>query len=160
MRRTLFHVVTLLSLSLCVLAAVLWWRSSRGTVDTIIVRAWPSYARGPDVKWVVIRPYDGWVVSLHRKIVPALDAGSPTWRDDVPMSYKRVLPPGTRSPGARPMTAAEHAAYEADVAAAYAQTPVLRWRAGPAPGRPPRQTPPGASLWQRLGFYSFGGGAY
>lgn len=56
-RRSLFNLLTLLSLLLCGVAVALWFRS-QSRIDTIMVRTAPSYVRWPDLKWVVVRTYD------------------------------------------------------------------------------------------------------
>jgi hypothetical protein len=162
-RRFLLNLATLLSLLVLGLAVVLWWRAGSGT-DTIMIRTAPSYARWPGLKWIVIRTYDGWVISFHRKIVPDVEVGSPPWRDDVPLAFARRVPPGV-SLTARRMSDAQRQAYEAEVRPAYAESSWLRWRSHRSPvTRPPgggggggAGGGAGGSVWYRFGFRSYGG---
>ena len=159
MRRFLCNLLTLLSLLLCVLSVVLWVRSRNG-IDTVMVRTAPSYARGPGVKWVAVRTHDGWVVSLYRKVVPEVDGGSPPWRDDVPLGYKRLVPPGSRA--YQKITDADRVTFEADAGERYGSTPVFRWwsHQGTTPrGGPPRLITM-TTLWTQLGFHEFAPNAY
>ena len=135
MRRSLFNLLTLLSLLLLLFAVVLWLRS--GGNDVIILRTARSYSGWPNVKRIVIRPYDGWVVSFHHKFVPLVDAGPPRWRQDVPLSFKRLQPPTYRN--TVPMIDAERQAFDGAASKAYGSEPWLRWRTRP-PGRG-RQNP-------------------
>jgi hypothetical protein len=158
-RRKLFNLLTLLSLMSCLIAVALWLRSG-SRIDTITIRTAPSYARWPGTKWVVIRTYNGWVVSLHQKVRPHVDGGPPPWREDVSLEFKHLEPPTW--PASQPMMDAEYAAYETDVSQAYRATPAIRWQSNVRPVMPvgAAQTPTSATWWGRLGFQTAGGNSW
>jgi hypothetical protein len=153
-RRSLFNLLALLSLLWCAVAVALWLRSASRT-DLVTIRTAPSYGWWPGVKWVVIDTSDGCVVSLYQKVRPTVDGLPARWREDVPLEFKRLRPPGT--PAGHPMTEGEHKAYEAETRAAYADRPVLRWESrgrGMIPSLPPPMlTMP--TVWSELGFKTY-----
>jgi hypothetical protein len=137
-RRSLFNQLTLLSSLLLCIAVALWLRSG-GSNDELILRTAGSYAGWPNVKRVVVRPYDGWVVSFHHAFVPRVDAGPPPWRSDVPLALKRLQPPTNRN--TVPLSDAERREFEAAASEAYRSERWFRWRTGPRGPRPPGPAP-------------------
>ena len=154
MRRSLFNLLTLLSLLLLLVAVALWARLGSRS-DEIVIRTAPSYTWWPRTKWVVVWPYDGWVISFYQKVRPHVDGLPAPWREDVPLEFKRLEPPTV--PTSRKMGEAEYAAYQAERSVAYRAEPLMRWRSRPRAvvpaGPPPLLTMP--TVWTALGFQTY-----
>jgi hypothetical protein len=78
-RRSLFNLLTLLSLLLAATTVTVWlWSDTRN--DFLMLKTAPSYARWPGLKWVQIHAGSSWTFDLHDKAVPSVYAGRPPSR--------------------------------------------------------------------------------
>ena len=143
MFRKLFNALALLSTLLLLGVLALWARSRHGT-DMVLLRAAPSYAGGPGLKWVGVDNADGLVLSCLVKFVPREPRGMAVrWRDDVrtdaaaasvelhglPVPARRFT--ATAWPYGRELTERERREYDLVADAGYRTMPWVNRQSGP-----------------------------